>query len=283
MEKPEQPNLYAFIEYRTYLRRWFDYKKAQNPRYSHRAFVRKTGQRSPSVLADVIAGRRNLTPVGLAGFIRALALQGDEEAYFRDLVQLDQAANPDERAELLQRVLACRHYRKATTLEGASLRYLTHWSYPAVHELARCDGFRADPDWIATALRPAITPAQAREALDVLTELKLLVSDGKGGLIQGDGSLVTPHQMQSLASFVYHRGMLERAEASLAASKAAERHFCGLTVAVPSRMVPQLKRELDALQERLLAQCDAEPNADHVMQINLQLFPLSVPHPPETP
>lgn len=281
--KPSLPDPFSYVDYRAFLRAWFDAKKALNPRYSHRAFVRRTGQKSPSLLADVIAGRRNLTATGLDGFVRALALSSSKETYFRDLVHLDQAATADERAEILDRILAARHFRQARTLEGASLRYLTHWSYPAVHELAGCAGFKADPKWIAKQLDPRISVAQAREALEVLQELGLLVRSDEGALVQGDGSLVTPHQMQSLASFVYHRGMLARADNALALFRARERHFCGLTVSVPEAMIPKLKRELDQLQERLLSQCDAADNADRVLQINLQLFPLTHPVTPETP
>jgi uncharacterized protein (TIGR02147 family) len=69
--------------------------------------------------------------------------------------------------------------------------------------------------------------------------------------------------------------MIARAEEALTAFKARERHFCGVTVAVPESLLPALKAELDRFQERLLAMCDDATGADRVVQLNLQLFPLS--------
>lgn len=276
-----QPDIYAHLDYREWLRLWFDWKKSQNPRFSHRAFVRRTGQKSPSLLADVIGGRRNLTPGGVDGFVRALSLTGAREAFFRELVQLDQAKTAPERAEALERITATRHFRKAQRLEGASLRYLSHWSYPAVHELAGCDAFRGDPVWIAATLRPVITERQARDALEVLETLGLLVRDADGALRQGSGTLTTPHQASSTVSFVYHTGMIDRARESLTSFPSKERHFCGVTVAIPESLMPNLKAELNQFQERLLAMCDEATGADRVVQLNLQLFPLSAHAPSE--
>lgn len=49
-----------------------------------------------------------------------------------------------------------------------------------------------------------------------------------------------------------------------------------LTVAIPAELVPTLKVEINAFQERLLDLCDSsEADAEQVYQFNMQLFPLS--------
>ena len=56
----------------------------------------------------------------------------------------------------------------------------------------------------------------------------------------------------------------------------SDRHLLGVTVAIPSGLVPTLKAELDAVQERLLHLCDtAVESADRVFQIELCMVPLS--------
>ena len=56
-----------------------------------------------------------------------------------------------------------------------------------------------------------------------------------------------------------------------------ERHLCGVTVSVPAGQLPALKSELDRFQERILHLCDGvEGDRALVMQLNLQLVPLSV-------
>ena len=76
----------------------------------------------------------------------------------------------------------------------------------------------------------------------------------------------------------YHRGMLERATEAIDAFAQEARQFGGLTVAIPVSLVPRLKQELAAFQERFLHLCDtAEGPPEQVYQLNVQLFPLSAP------
>lgn len=270
--------MFGYLDYRDFLAAWFDARKRANPRYSHRAFVRRTGQRSPSLLADVIAGRRNLTAAGLEGFLKALALTRSEARFFRLLVDLDQAGTPDERNAAWRDILATRRFRESRRLEGEGFRYLSTWYIPVVRELANRSAFRADPAWIASQVRPSITTRQAAEALEVLFELELLVRGEDGRVTHGGGSVVTPREVQSLAVQNYHRGMLERAREAIVEVPSDQRHFLAVTVAVPPALVPELKLELNALQDRILEICSGTPlPADQIMQFNLNFFPVSTP------
>jgi uncharacterized protein (TIGR02147 family) len=70
--------------------------------------------------------------------------------------------------------------------------------------------------------------------------------------------------------------MLERARDAIEAFDPEERHLGAVTVAVPASLVPRLKQEVAAFQERVMHLCDtAAEDKDRVYQLNLQLFPLS--------
>lgn len=272
------PDIYAYLDYRRYLRDWFTARKAANPRYSHRAFARKAGQSSPSLLLAVTDGKRNLTPSTTEAFVLALGLKGEDALFFGALVQLDQAETNDARNRAWERVRATRRFREARQLEGDAVEYLSAWYYPAIRELATCGDFRPDPDWIAARIRPRVTPQQARKALDLLLALGLVTVDAAGKMTPADASVVTPHEVAGLAAFNYHVGMIERAAEALATVSSVERHYCALTVSIPQSLVPRLKRELDAFQERILDLCDGvDDPRERVYQLNLQLFPLSAP------
>lgn len=269
------PHVYAYLDFRAFLSDWFDAKKATNPRYSHRAFVAKTGQRSPSMLADVIAGRRALTAAGLDGFVNALGLKGEQARFFRLLVEFEQAPTPEEKNHALTDILSTQRFREARKLEGAGFEYLSTWYLPAIRELANRDDFRDDPAWVAKQLRPPISKRDAAKALELLFELELLVRDGDT-ITHGGGSVVTPHEVTSLAVQNYHRGMLELAGSALHEVDAAQRHFLGVTVSVPPELIGELKAELNAMQQRLLELCaGSESPADQVFQFNLHFFPLT--------
>lgn len=279
----KQPDLYRYLDYRVFLKDWFQAKKASNPRFSHRAFVRMAGQRSPSMLVDVIERRRNLTTQTTESFCRALKLTSPQASFFTALVHLDQADTPSERNVAWKRIAATRRFREARQLEGDSVEFLSRWYYPAIHELARHPDFQPDAAWVARALQPNITEPQARRALTMLQEMGLLaVIDGKAEA--KDGSITTPHEVGGLVAHNYHHGMLERAQEAIERFEPEQRHFVGLTVGVPTALIPELKRELNSLQERLLDLCDSHPDAiDQVVQVGLHFFPLTDPPVEESP
>ena len=245
------------------------------PTVSHRAFVRRTGQKSPSLLKDVIEARRNLTPKLIDAFAKALSLDSGEAKFFRALVQLDQGSSPSEKNEAWARISASRRFALARQLDGEGFQYLTCWYYPAIRELARCPGFQADPSWIAKTLRPKISKREAAKALDVLFSLGLIVRC-EGVVRATESSVVTAHEVTRLAVRNYHTGMLDRAKESIDAFRGPSRHFCSVTAAIPTSLIPLLKEELQQMQERLLDLCDGVVvDNNQVVQINLHFFPLS--------
>ena len=268
------PDITRYLDYRAYLRDWYEARKAANPRFSHRAFVRRTGQKSPSLLADVIHRRRNLTPQLVGAFARAMKLPAADARLFALLVRLDQEKDNDARNAVWQELAATRRFREARQLEGESFRYLSEWWYPAIRELAAREDFEADPAWIARRLRPRITEAQARQALEALFDLGMLVEQD-GEVRQAEGAVVTPREVLGIAVDNYHRGMLGLAREGIRGFKAAERHYIGVTAGIPESLMPELKAELNAFAERLLELCDGAEQTERVVQLELALFPLS--------
>jgi uncharacterized protein (TIGR02147 family) len=281
----ECPDVYDYTSYRAFLRDWFAWKKHDNPRYSHRAFVRRTGQASPSLLVDVIEARRNLTERTVLGFVRALSLGASEASFFRHLVDFDQAGTQATKAEAWERITATKRFREARRIEGASYECLAHWYYAAIRELACCPGFRADPRWIAHKLQPRITPKQAERALDALFTTGLLTRDVDGEILTGEPAFSTPVEVRGLAVNNYHVGMLQLAAASIEAVDPRQRHFTAMTAAVPASLLPKLKAEINQMCARLAQVCsELDEDPDQVVQIHLHVFPLTeVPDPEDVP
>lgn len=275
--KPTAPEVYRTLDYRRFLADWFAWKKQINPRFSHRVFARLAKQKSPSLLKHVIDGRRNLTAPNVALFAQAMKLDRAASAFFAALVDLEQADDAEGRNRAWQRISATRRFREARRIEGEGFRYLSHWYYPAIRELAARADFRDDPAWLARTLRPRITVAQARTALSELRSMGLLI-EADGQLLPAEASVVTPAEVLDTALHNYHQGMIARAAEAVEGFAPHERHLLGVTVAIPAALVPQLKQELNDIQARLLDLCDsAAGEPERVFQLNLHLFPLSAP------
>jgi uncharacterized protein (TIGR02147 family) len=271
----ELPTPYDYLDYRRYLAEWFRAKKDANPRFSHRAFARRADQKNPSLLHHVIEGRRNLTEATTEAFVRALSLRSGEAQFFRLLVALDQAKSADARNQIWEQIAATRRFREARRIDKSAFEYLSNWWLPAIRELARRSDFRADAAWIADQLRPRLAVADAARALEVLVDLGLLV-ESDGALTVAEASVATPPEITRLAVANYHRGMLQLASESIERFPGSERHLVAITVGVPESLVPVLKAEANAFLERMMHLCDGSTlDTDRILQLNVQLFPLS--------
>ena len=275
---PKAPDLFDYLNHRKYLADWFAWKKLKNTNFSHRVFARLAGQKNPSLLSQIIAGRRNLTTRTTVAFCRAMSQDEEEAVFFRMLVMLDRARTDMERNRIWERISASRRFQQARRIEGESFRYLSRWYFPAIRELAVRPDFRPDPAWIASTLRPRITATQAEDALSSLLEMGLLSTDESGRISPAEATIATPHEIVDLAVHNYHAGMLKLAVESITRFPAEERHLGAVTVTIPREMLSALKAEIAAFQERILDLCDstAQPG-EQVFQINLQCFPLSAP------
>lgn len=271
-----KPCLYEYVDFRDFLRDWFEARKAADPRFTHRKFSKLAGQRSPSFISDVLERRRNLTVETAAAVARAMKLGSAESRFFAALVDLDRARDTSERNEAWQRISATRAFREARPIEAEGFRYLSHWYYPAIRELACLPEFQADPEWIAGVLRPSITVAEARRAMQALVDLGMLAPDRDGVLRPVDATVVTPHEVRGLAVHNYHHGMLDLAREAIERFRPSQRHFSAATISVPGSLVPWLKEELDALQERILDRAEQhQGKAEQVLQVHMHFFPLS--------
>lgn len=273
------PSVYDFLDYRQYLRSWYEAEKARLPAFSYRYFARKAGFSSPNFLKLVIEGERNLSPESVERFVEVLKLSDEEAAFFRDLVAWNQARNLAEKNLLFERVIASRRFQEYRKLDASRLEYLRHWYYPAIRELAAHPEFRPDPDWIRSRLWSPPSRAEIERALAILEELGLLVRDGSGRLHRGEKTLSTGpqvrHEELKVTAKAYLRGMLEQASKALDEVPAALRDIGAVTVAVRPETVEELKERIQRFRREVLERCDQDEAASEVYQLNLQLFPLT--------
>lgn len=271
------PSVFAYLDYRQFLKDHFAASKALKPQYSFRFFARRAGLSSSNFLKLVMDGKRNLGPPTVDKFVKALKLDAEEATFFADLVALDQAQSVADKNRAFERVAANRRFRAARRLEGPLFKYLSHWYYPAVRELAGRADFVEDPRWIAKQLMPPITTQQARAAVGTLTELGLLVADASGRLVRGDTSLTTGHEVRSIVIPAYHRQMIERAADSLERVAPEERDVSALTMCIKCSSLADLKQRVHRFREEMLERSDSEEGPQQVYQLCIQLFPLSRP------
>jgi uncharacterized protein (TIGR02147 family) len=270
-----QVDIFAYFGYRAFLRDAYADLKQRQAGFSYRWFARRAGMTSPNFLKLVIDGKRNLSATSAERFATALELSSTETAFFRELVGFGQARTATEKNRHFERIGAYRQHRAVCALERHQFEYLSHWWYPAIRELVACEGFVENAEWIAGRLVPAITPAQARQALDLLHALGFVDRDERGRLRQRTPMLSTGPEVRSLAVGNFHRQMMERAAASIDLVDRDLRDISGVTIAVSPEAFQRVKQKIVELRAELLALSAADDRPTRVVQVNFQLFPLA--------
>jgi uncharacterized protein (TIGR02147 family) len=268
-------DVFAYLDYRAYLRDYYNARKAAGRGFSYRSFSRRAGLKSPNYLKLVVDGERNLSADMAERFATACGLKDDEQRYFVDLVAFSQAATNAERNQHYARLTGFKRYRNAHKLDIAHAAYFSAWYMPAIRELAARPDFRADPAWIAQQLLPAISQQEAEHALDTLLELGLLVRAADGSVHQTDALLSTGPETHGLHIVAYHRAMVQRAMESIDLIPAQDRDISSLTLCLGEAGLRAFKERVQRFRKELLELSALEPNPEQVVQINFQLFPLS--------
>lgn len=266
-------DVFSYQSYRDLLGDYYLRKKEQQPTFSHRAFGRRTGFRAPNHLQRVIQGDRNLTHEAALRYAEAMNLDAEEREFFCVLVEREHAS-PDEQPLLAERLQALARYRRAKRLDEAYSAYHSHWYIPAIFELVSCEGFQNDPAWIAPYLRPAIHVEEAALALRVLRELHLVEEDD-GRLVPVEPVLTTGAEARRKAIADYHRSMIERGRDCIELIPSDERDISALTLCVSEDSMVRLKERLREFRKELLSIDTSKEGPKQVVQLNLQLFPLT--------
>jgi uncharacterized protein (TIGR02147 family) len=271
-----RPNVYAFADYRRYLAAYYDYAKAEQYGFSFRVFSRRAKLRSSNYLRLVIDGERNLTRDMAGRFADACELLGPAREFFCELVEYCQGKTAQERSRMYERLARYRPFREARKLESAQAEYHSHWYLPVIRELVRRPDFSSDPKWIAKQLRPAISAAQAKRALELLCKLGLLEPNPEGRLVQTSEIITTGPGPLGHHIFNFHHVMLERAAEALDSLPREERDVSCLTLCVSQAKLAELKERVRDFRQELLRTAELDDSPERVVQINFQIFPLSI-------
>lgn len=271
----ESPEVFEYLDYRKFLRDFYKSRKGGGRGFSYRAFSRRAQLQSPNYLKLVIEGQRNLTGSMANRFASACGLDGDDAAYFENLVQFNQAKTSSERASFYDRLRSFRRYRRVQKLEVDQADYHSTWYVPAIRELAARSDFRDDPEWISKKVLPPISVVEAKRALDILFRLGLVARGEDGRVRQTDVHVSTGPETLGVHIATYHRTMMERASEAIDLFKATQRDISSLTLCLGPDGLAELKLRIQAFRRELLKLSEDDPSPRQVVQLNMQLFPLS--------
>ena len=271
----EEINIFSFADYRALLAAYYQAAKARDERYSYVHLSEDLGVGSTNAFA-IIQGQRNLSVKSAERIAERFNLSAKEKKYLVALVKQANARSVPQREAAFREQVEIVRRMLPSDMDKRRLAFFEHWYHAAILELLRLDNASDQPEWISTHLYPNISPHKARESLELLKSLAYVAFDqARGRLYPTELTVTTGLDVQRLAIVSYHRQMIELAVQAMDAVPAEEREISAITLSVSADLQQQLIEELRALRRKYMDLANRETSADNILQVNMQLFPLS--------
>jgi uncharacterized protein (TIGR02147 family) len=269
-----EPDLLHYTDYRRYLADYHSWRKHGDKGFSLRRFARDIGFSSHTLLRYVLEGKRNLSKRTLVKLSLALGLSGPRADFFENLVFFNQADSLPEKDHFYRKLLAADKSRGLKKMEARQFEVLKTWYHIAIRELLNLGSFRPSPEWIAKALLPPIDAREAKESLKTLIESGLVRKTANGYRAVHD-AITTDDETMALFVRNYHLEMLELAKRSIDAVPPEKRDISSVCMTIREADFPRLKKQIQLMRKELRAFAAEGKQAERVVQVNIQLFPLS--------
>jgi uncharacterized protein (TIGR02147 family) len=268
------PDVTVYTDFRKFLRDCYDLQKKRDPKFSHRYFGKKAGYVSSSAFADILKGRRNLSALGALRLARAFGLGKSDEEYLLHLVQFNQAGSLEVKNLHYARMLALARI-PLDVISPDKYEYFSKWYHAALRELlyfAPCDGdFKA----LGRRLDPPVPAAKVKQSIALLEKLGMIKKDAEGRFRQTSALLTADSLGESLHVENFQAETMRLAIESLSRHAPEARDMSTLTATLSAESLVKAKAAIKALRQCILALAEKDQHVDRVMQLNIQLFPLT--------
>lgn len=268
------PELFTYTEYRKYLADAWTERKAQDPRFSHRFIAQRAGFNSSAFFSRILTGDVNLSLSGALRLAEVFHLSHQETRYFELLVLFDQARSQEERLHFLDRIAT---WRKSSVpqIDSSQVAFCRDWKAVAILETLDLIEHRDDHEAMGKMMRPRISGVEIEENLRLLDELGLARRD-EGGVWRKTEKFLTTGDAEAEAIDIFRQKTMELGIEALDRFPREDRSISTLTLTLSKPAFERVRDRLRHLRREILEISRSDTEADRVMQLNFQVFPLSI-------
>jgi uncharacterized protein (TIGR02147 family) len=266
--------IFEYDDYRLFLQDFFYAKKQEKPSFSQRYFAKKAGFNAHNFCTLVIQGKRNLSVDSIQKIIKGLGLKGREGTYFENLVYLNQAVTLAAKERYFQRIKKIGKKTKFYQLHNDQFFFYEKWYYPVVRELVTFAEWKNDYTVLSKLLRPPISSAEAKEAVELLLKTRMVVMDDHGNYALNN-EFVTSERVPEFIKKKARRDVLLKGIETIDTITPSEKYAAYSTVTMSKGLYEQAREILDETRERILSLVAQDKAPDEVYEVVLQVFPVS--------
>ena len=277
-EKKPSKKIFEYLDYREFLKDYYNAKKEANPAFSLRVFSDKIGFKAKDFISRVMNGDKNLSSQSIPKVASGLRLGKHETEFFVALVKFNQAETTEERNgafEEMQAVLkVVRFAEKQHLLGHTQYMVYSHWRHLTIRSLIGMYGFDGDYETLARRVHPRITAEEAKKSVKLLEDCQLINKNKNGKYELTESAITTGDRTSKLALRGFHQQCLKLAADSIDRDPPGTRHISGLTLGISQEGYERIVERINAFRKEIALIAEEDADADKVFQLQFALFPV---------
>jgi len=135
--------------------------------------------------------------------------------------------------------------------------------------------FEGDYTGYGKLLDPSINGKQVKEAIEALTNMKLIQKNKSGRLLPVDNAISTGNELKSIHLAKFQMVTMDFAKRAIENIPAKERDISVLSLSLSSDNFHLIKNEIQHFRKRLAKLAVDDKSQHKLYQMNLQFFPVS--------
>lgn len=273
------PDIFSYTEYRKFLQDAWTERKARDPRFSHRFIVQRAGFNSSAFFSRILVGGVNLTPSGALRLAEVFHLGTQETRYFELMVLLDQARSHEEKMYYADRLASWRRV-PVSPLDASKAEFCRDWRAVAILEALEIVEHRDDHARLGSLLAPPACAEDVLAILGLLEQLGLAAKD-EDGIWRKTERFISADEVDTESVNQFRRDTMELAREAIDRFDREDRSISTLTATLSKAGFERVRDRLRQLRREILELSRSDDQADRVVQVNLQAFPLFLLAPEE--
>jgi uncharacterized protein (TIGR02147 family) len=262
------------LEYRDFLRDYYEERKNRHNWFSYRYIASKTGV-DASFLVKVIQKQMHLADRSISEMREFLGLQDKEGEYFETLVHFNKAKRPTEIKQYFEKIISLRT-PYTSPLDANKYEFFHKWYNIAIYELLSFFPYRENEAHIlAQALNPPISVAECRRAIGLLESLQMIRKEPDGTYKHVEAVVSTGEHWRSIAIHNFQKEVLQLGLDALNTVAIDLRDISTLTMSLSPTSVRFLKERLKEIRKEFIEIARNDVGPTEVFQFNLELFPVT--------
>ena len=270
--------IFEYLDYREFLKDYYNAKKEANPAFSLRVFSDKIGFKAKDFISRVMNGDKNLSSQSIPKVASGLRLGKHETEFFIALVKFNQAETTEERNVAFNEMQAVlkvvRFAEKQQLLGHTQYMVFSDWRHLIIRSLIGMFGFDGDYETLAKRVHPRITAEEAKKSVKLLEDCLLIKKDKGGNYTLTENAITTGDRTSRLALRGYHQQCLKLAADSIDRDPPGTRHISGLTLGISQEGYERIVERINAFRKEIALIAEEDESSDKVFQLQFALFPV---------